>query len=210
MGVVVSRPYLRRLTASLLIATCAAGASAPLTAPFLLRTLAIPTPLYGLLSASAGVAGLLGSLVAVRVAHRSHRRLLLLGYAGVGLSAGVVPLAFGPLAVAGPVVALGLMLPVLFGAIANIGLTSLVTSDVPEDVLGRAVAAMQTATGLTSLLGCLGGGVLGSALGARPALWIAALLSAASTLLLIRMPAISGTVTAAPQRPRTEIIEVAA
>jgi len=209
-GVILSRPFLRQLSASLLISTCAAGATSTLIAPFLLRTLAVPTPLYGLLTASAGVAGLVGSLVAVRVADRSHRKLVLGGYAGAALSASVVPLAGGPLLVTGTVAALGLMLPVLFGAIANIGLTSLVTADVPEAVLGRAVATLQTATGVTTLLGCLGGGVLGSSLGTRPALWIAASLSAVAASLLVRMPVSSGTAAAGTHQPRTDTVELAA
>jgi predicted MFS family arabinose efflux permease len=78
-------------------------------------------------------------------------------------------------------------LPVFFGAIANVGMTSVLTTEVPENVLGRAVAGMQTLMTLVTLAGAVGGGVLGDAMGVHPALWLATSVSIAGLTLAVPM-----------------------
>jgi MFS family permease len=97
----------------------------------------------------------------------------------------LLPLASGPLPLAATCAALGIGTPVFFGAIANVAVSSVLVSGMSEEVLGRAMSAMQVCAALAGLAGSLGGGVLGDHLGVRGALWalgLAALAAIAATL----------------------------
>jgi len=109
------------------------------------------------------------------------------GFIASALAAALLPLARGPVALAVVLSGLGIALPIFFGAIANVGMTSVLTTEVPENVLGRAVAGMQTLMTLVSLAGAVGGGVLGGALGVHPALWVATAVSVAGLPLAVPM-----------------------
>jgi MFS family permease len=84
----------------------------------------------------------------------------------------LLPLSAGPPPVVLAVAALGIGLPVLLVAIANIALSAVFTADIPESVLGRVLAAIQVFAAGAALLGVLAGGALGDWIGSRDALWV--------------------------------------
>jgi predicted MFS family arabinose efflux permease len=169
----ISTPFQRALLCFILIpATAGAGISA-LTAPFLLDVVRIPTGVYGLAFALSGVMGLAGSAVAVKVLspERDARRVTLLCFAATLACQLLLPLAGGPTALALGCAALGIGLPVFFGALANVGLSPIIVADADENAVGRTVAALQVFAAGAGLCGALLGGALGDWLGPRDALW---------------------------------------
>ncbi|MBR7838137.1 MFS transporter [Actinospica durhamensis] len=169
----VSSPFHRALLGFILIpATAGAGISA-LTAPFLLDVVHIPTSVYGLAFVLSGVMGLIGSSVAVKVLspRRDPRRVTILCFSATLACQLLLPLAGGPTALALACAALGLGLPIFFGALANVGLSPIIVNDADEQTVGRTVAALQVFSAGAALLGALLGGGLGDWLGPRAALW---------------------------------------
>jgi predicted MFS family arabinose efflux permease len=189
LRVLAGHGFLRSVGAFLAVQGLALGATSALTAQFLIRVLRLPTVVYGLPFLLVGVCGMAGSLVAARLAKggTSLRAMTAAGFIAATLAAALLPLARGPVALAVILAGLGIALPVFFGAIANVGMTSVLTTEVPEDVLGRAVAGMQTLVTGVTLAGAVGGGVLGSALGVHPALWLTTGVSVAGLTLAVPM-----------------------
>jgi MFS family permease len=181
--------FLRSVAGFLAVQGLAAGAVSALTAQFLITVLKLPTAVYGLPFLFVGVCGMAGSLVAARLAKRGTgiRTMTAGGFIASALAAALLPLARGPVALAVVLSGLGIALPIFFGAIANVGMTSVLTTEVPENVLGRAVAGMQTLMTFVSLAGAVGGGVLGGAVGVHPALWVATAVSVAGLPLAVPM-----------------------
>jgi predicted MFS family arabinose efflux permease len=189
LRLMVGHGFLRPVAGFLAVQGLAAGATSALTAQFLIRVLKLPTAVYGLPFLFIGVCGMAGSLAATRLAKRGTgvRAMTAGGFIASTLAAAFLPLARGPVVLAVILAGLGLALPVFFGAIANVGMTSVLTTEVPERVLGRAVASMQTMMTLVQLAGAVSGGVLGGALGVHPALWVATAVSIAGLSLAVPM-----------------------
>ncbi|MBD0738410.1 MFS transporter [Streptomyces sp. CBMA29] len=150
-----------------------AGVTA-LTGPFLLRVIHLPTAAYGSLFALSGLMGLGGSAVAARLLApgRDPRRVMLMAFTGAVVCSLLLPLAAGPLPLAAFCAAMGIGLPVFFGAVANVAVSSVLVADMSEDTLGRAMAALQVCLAGAGLIGALGCGVLGDLVGVRGALWV--------------------------------------
>ena len=181
---VAGHPFLRALTGFLVAWGAIMAAITALTVSFLLGTLRIPTAWYGALFAFTGLAGLAGSLLGGRwVGRISYPVLTLGGFAGAILTSLLLPVAAGPLVVAASLAVLGIALPVFFGAIANIGLTGVLTVDISEGVLGRVLAALRTATMTAQVAGALLGGLLGDLVGVRLALWLCSVAALGSLVL---------------------------
>ena len=113
------------------------------------------------------------------------RRLAVSAYLGVALATLLLPFAGGSLPVATAVAAAGIGLPYFFGAIANVGLTAYVTTNVDEDKLGRVAIGLQVVAGAALILGSVAGGLIAEQIGVRSTLWVAAALSA-PTLAILR------------------------
>jgi predicted MFS family arabinose efflux permease len=179
MRLVAGDSFLRPLMTYLAWQGLAAGATSALTAQFLIRVLALPTDLYGVPFVLTGVCGLAGSLTAARIVRRgvAVRFMATGGFVASTITAALLPFARGPVAVAVILAGCGIALPVFFGAIANIGLTSALTIQVPERVLGRALASVQTLLTLVQVTGAIAGGVLADRIGIHPALWLATFVS---------------------------------
>ncbi len=183
----VSSPFHRALLGFILIpATAGAGISA-LTAPFLLDVVRIPTSVYGLAFVLSGVMGLIGSSVAVKVFSRrtDARAVTVVCFAAALACQLLLPLAGGPVALALACAAFGIGLPILFGAVANVGLSPIIVNDADEQAVGRTVAALQVFAAAAGLLGALLGGGLGDWLGPRDALWVIAGGGEAFVLLML-------------------------
>ncbi len=185
--------------------TALAGVST-LTGPFLLRNVGLPTSAYGSMFALSGLMGLAGSAVAGKVMTpgRDARRVMLGAFSVAMLCSLLLPVAAGPLPLAATCAALGIGTPVFFGAIANVAISSVLVSGMSEEVLGRAMSAIQVCAALAGLVGALGGGVLGDWLGVRGALWALGL-AALAALAAVLPPALR----AAARARRAEEAEAA-
>ncbi|MFD6529733.1 MFS transporter [Streptomyces sp. NPDC060184] len=166
-------PFHRALLLFIVAPAAAMTGVATLTGPFLLRTVHLPVGVYGLAFVLSGVMGLTGSALAGRLLRpgRDARLTVLVCFAAALASLIPLPVAAGPLPLAVFCAALGLGLPVLFGAVANVALVSVLATDVPEAMMGRGMAALQVIMSATALAGALAGGYLGDLLGVRTALW---------------------------------------
>lgn len=186
--------FLRPVAGYLAVQGLAAGATSALTAQFLIRVLRLPTAIYGLPFVFVGVCGIAGSMAATRLARRgtATRVMTAGGFIASTVAAALLPLSHGPVALAVVMAGFGIGLPVFFGAIANVGITSVLTSEVPESVLGRAIAGMQTLMTLVQFAGALAGGLLGGVLGVHQALWLATAVSVAGLTLAVPMVRTSG------------------
>lgn len=140
---------------------------------FMVRRLHLTPSHIGLLFALGGVAGFLGALVTTRVIRR------------VGVGPAVIIGAFGsslggvalPIATRGAGtwwIAVGLMTFWFFAVVYNVGQVSLRQAITPSYLLGRMNATMRFMVWGPSPIGALVGGALGTAIGVRPTLWVAA------------------------------------
>jgi Transmembrane secretion effector len=164
-------PYLRPLTLYAAVANLAYTGSTALLVVFLVRVAGFGPAAVGLLFATASVGGVLGAVVARRLARRlgTARAMLLSALAG-GLSGLLIPLSgTGPRAacyVAGAAVASGGI------AVGNIIGGSFRQAYCPPAMLGRITASMRFLVFGTIPLGALPAGALATALGTRAALWV--------------------------------------
>ncbi len=197
-------PFHRALLVFIVAPVAAVAGAGALTAPFLLRVAHIPTSVYGVIFAVSGLVGLAGSTVAGRLLRpgRDPRRLAALSFAASMTGAVLLPLSAGAWPLAACCAALGIGLPLFFGAVANVALSPVIVADVPEEAIGRTVATLQVAAAAAGLVGALAGGYLGNWLGPRAAIWAMDLFGLAAIAVSLR-PALrsaraSAGATAAP------------
>jgi MFS family permease len=134
---------------------------------------------------AGGIGSLAGALVAPRVSARVGRgRTILLAAAIFSVGMLAFPLADGPrwqvlaiLAVNEVVVGIGIML-------FDVTTGALVITDTPRELLGRVNTSLSTVTQGVKAVGALVGGGMATAIGMRPALWVAAL-GATTTVLWV-------------------------
>jgi predicted MFS family arabinose efflux permease len=189
LRVIAGHRFLLRVVVFTAVQALAFGGVSALTAQYLVRVLDVPTPVYGLLFVLVGVCGLAGSLVAGRLATRNvtANTMVAAGFVGSAASGALLPVAGGPLAVASVLAALGIGLPVFFGAVGNVGITAVLTGGVPEETLGRTVSSIHVLVTGAQLIGALAGGVLGDLSGIHPALWMLTGASMAGLVLAVPM-----------------------
>ncbi|MEU4497553.1 MFS transporter [Streptomyces sp. NPDC023998] len=154
---------------------------------FLVRTVGLNPAMVGLLLTSGSTGGIAGALMATRFSQRfgTARGLLLLQVA-------TSPFALlMPMTTAGP----GLLLFAMGGFLVGIGIsvTNIVVGSFrqtycPPHMLGRVVATAMMINHSTIPIGSLLGGVLGDAVGYRPAMWIMTGLVAPCWLILAMSP----------------------
>ncbi|MGZ2355372.1 MFS transporter [Streptomyces sp. 372A] len=154
---------------------------------FLVRTVGLNPAMVGLLLTSGSAGGIVGALMATRVSRRlgTARGLLLLQVA----TAPFVLLL--PMTTAGPellLFATGAFLVGIGVSVANIVVGSFRQTYCPPRMLGRVVATAMMINHSTIPLGSLLGGVLGDAVGYRPAMWIMTGIVAPSWLILATGP----------------------
>jgi MFS family permease len=144
------------------------------------------TPLMiAAVTVAGGIGLLVGALVAPRVSARVGRgRTILLASAIFSVGMLAFPLADGPrwsvltvLAVNEVVVGVGIML-------FDVTTGALVITDTPRELLGRVNTSLSTVTQGVKAVGALVGGAMATAIGMRPALWVAAL-GATTTVLWV-------------------------
>jgi Na+/melibiose symporter-like transporter len=179
-------PYFRPLTLYAALSNLAYSGNLALVVVFLVRVVGLGSLAVGLATATGGIGGLTGALIANRLARTfgSARTLIL-----VTLISGAFSLLI-PLTAAGPRIALYVIgAAVVSGGIiaGNVILASFRQEYCPPSMLGRATASMRLVAFGAVPLGALLAGALGTALGVRNGLWAdLALYAASGSLLLTR------------------------
>jgi MFS family permease len=182
---VAGDPYLRPLTIYGALANLAYTGNLALVVVFLVRVVGLGPAAVGLLMATGGIGGVLGALVAGRLARwlGTARALLLTSALGTGLFGLLIPLTgTGPkvayYVIGAAVVAAGIV-------VGNIIIGSFRQAYCPPEMLGRVAASMRFLAFGAIPLGALLAGGLGTALGVRNALWVILTIYALSGMLLL-------------------------
>ncbi|WP_285663211.1 MFS transporter [Actinorhabdospora filicis] len=150
----------------------------------LVRELHFTAATVGLLAVTAGVGGILGGLLADRVARRfgfgrSVITAVLTGAAAIGLLA--APFGTAPAVVVG----VGQFVGGLSGAVYTIGQLTMRQLATPPGLLGRVNAARRFLVYASLPLGAMAGGLGGAALGSRSMLLIAAVVMLIAVIPLL-------------------------
>lgn len=171
-----SEPRVRPL---LLMATAQAlfgGVFSALYVLFALRTLSLTPAMLGLAIGAGGVGALAGAVIAPRLSYRlGQGRAIIVAMVGAALAVLVTP--FAPAAPMAGLVALVVSQVIgdAFAVAGGVLTASLRQTLMPQAVLGRVAGAFHASAGAMAVIGALGGGLLGQAIGPRAALLIAAL-----------------------------------
>ncbi len=156
---------------------------------YAVRVLHIRAGVVGLLIGAAAIGAVLGSLVTKRIAARIG--------AGWAYTAGCLlftaPLVLWPLAHGRPPLVLVTLFAAEFGSgfglmMLDISIGAIFAAVIPDALRSRVTGAFQAVNYGTRPLGALLGGLLGSTLGLRPALWVATLGGVAGFALLLPTP----------------------
>jgi MFS family permease len=153
------------------------------------RYLHVPPGLLGLVLGIGAIGGVVGALVTKRLANslgvgRVYTIACLVFTAPLLL----VPLAGGPR----PVILVMLMTAEFisgFGVmVLDISIGSILLAVIPDDLRSRVSGAFQAVNYGTRPLGALAGGILGTVIGLRPTLWVAAIGGMTGFLVLLPTP----------------------
>ncbi len=184
MRLVFRDPYLRPMTLVGAVANFALDGYAAIVVVFLVRVVGVSAGVVGLLLAMSGVGGLLGALAARRLSARfGTARALLVGTVGSMPCALLVPLADrGP--------GLGFFVIGVFVTGIGVGNFNVILATFRQTycsrpVLGRVTATMRFVSLGTGPVGAFAGGVLGTWLHPRNALWVMVVILAISGTLFL-------------------------
>ncbi len=154
---------------------------------FAYRTLGLNPSLVGLVFACGAVGGLLGAVSAAAVTRRLGLGLtLFVTISASGLAMFLIPLA--QLGFAFPLLVFATAVSFLSTPIYNIGQVSLRQAITPDRVQGRMNATMRTIVWGTIPVGSFLGGILGSAVGIVPTMYIGAAVTTAAALWILLGP----------------------
>lgn len=154
---------------------------------YIIRELKIEPAVLGLIYSVSSVGALLGAVLAGRTARRVGVGPTIVWSALIGgLSFLFVPLASGSIAI--PLLIAGQFIGSMAGTIYNITQVSLRQAVTPHRIQGRMNASIRFMVWGTIPLGSLAGGFLGSAIGLRPTLMVAAVGSLLSFLWVLFSP----------------------
>ncbi|HET9689803.1 MAG TPA: MFS transporter [Acidimicrobiales bacterium] len=170
---VAGEPRIRAVAACTATANFFSSLAEAVLLVFLRRSMHLSPALIGVVFAAGAVGGLAGAVTAAPLARRlGVGRTILASSVCFGVGGVLAPLATRA-DVVGVVVAGQLLAS--FGAVAyNVNQVSLRQTLCPPALLGRMNASVRTVVWGVMPLGALAGGVLGSTVGLRPALWVAA------------------------------------
>ncbi|MFI2734257.1 MFS transporter [Streptomyces sp. NPDC018711] len=151
--------------------------------------LGIGAGLLGLVLAAGAVGGLLGAVWAGTVVRRiGLGPALVAGFLGFTLPLLLVPLAGGPLPLVAGVLFVAEFLSCVGVMLADIAAGSFQMALIPDAVRARVMGAYRTLNHGFRPLGALAGGLLGTAIGLRPTLWIATAGAVLAVLWLLPSP----------------------
>jgi MFS family permease len=156
---------------------------------YAVRVLHVRAGVLGLLLGMAAIGGLLGALATKRIAARIGE-----GWAyALGCLLFTAPLVGWPLAHGSPAVVLAVLFAAEFACgfglmVLDISIGAIFAAVIPATLRSRVTGAFQAVNYGTRPVGALAGGLLGTAIGLRPALWIATLGGIAGFFLLLPSP----------------------
>ncbi|MGW4851911.1 MFS transporter [Streptomyces sp. NPDC004288] len=151
--------------------------------------LGIDAGLLGLLLAAGAVGGLLGAIASGAVVRRiGIGRSLVVGFLGFTAPLLLVPLADGPLPLVAGVLFVAEFLSCLGVMIVDVAAGSFQMAVIPDAVRARVMGAFRTLNYGFRPLGAFAGGLLGTAVGLRPTLWIATAGAVLAVLWLLPSP----------------------
>jgi MFS family permease len=183
---IAAQPGLRALAGIEVLLALSMSLSSTSYMIFVTRDLAFPTGWLGMIFACGGLGAVAGAAVAPALGRRfGAGRAMALGLAAFALGAAFIPLV--------PAAGLaGAALLVAHQIVGDAGHTLHDVHDrtwrqtaVPAPLLARTDAGLRLAGQVASLFGALAGGAGATVLGTRPALWLAAVLAAAASLLAL-------------------------
>jgi len=187
LGFIARDPYLRPITAYAAVGNLTYSGYTSLAVIFLVKTIGFGSATAGVLMSTTSAGGLVGALVARRLASRFGTvpvmvvTTLITGAAGL-----LVPLtSTGPWMICYIAGAAGMGLGNLIG---NILAGAFRQTYCPPEILGRTVAGMRFVAFGAIPLGALIAGTLGTTVGIRTALWIVLAGFALSGAILLGMP----------------------
>jgi len=189
LRVLYSNPILRAFALVSLTSNFFADINTAVLILYITRTLKIEPVFIGTIFAIGSLGGLIGSLIAVRLA-----KLMGLGRTIVGtqftvaIAMLVIPLAVDQFWIALPMLAFAQALWSLSAVVYVINTVSLRQSITPNEFQGRVTASLRFVTWGISPLGFLLGGFLGEAVGLRNALFIATIGPILSIVWLLLSP----------------------
>ena len=167
-------PVVRAVAIVVLIQGLFGGIFSALYMLFAIRGVGLGAAILGLVIAMGGVGGLIGAMMGPWLARRLGLGLTAaVGALIGGASLALIPLAHGSVAMGAAYLIGSQLLSDSFATASVIGLTSLRQSRLAPEVMGRAGAALAVGSGGLMIIGALGGGVLGAAIGMRSTMWIA-------------------------------------
>jgi hypothetical protein len=156
---------------------------------FGLDVLRLSTGELGLTIAAGGVGALAGAWFAPMISRRLGAGAAIVAASlMMGAAAFLVPLASGPPLIAMVVLILAQLSGDAIRSVRDIGQASLRQAVLPPEALGRTAGAFATGQGLAGVAGALVGGALGSAIGPREALFLAAAGLTATALIGLASP----------------------
>ncbi|MER8235980.1 MFS transporter [Streptomyces sp. NPDC094049] len=145
--------------------------------------------MLGLVLATGAVGGLLGAVCSGAVVRRlGIGGTLVAGFLGFTLPLLLVPLAGGPLPVLVSVLFLAEFLSCVGVMVVDVAAGSFQMALIPDAVRARVMGAFRTLNHGFRPLGALVGGLLGTAIGLRPTLWIATVGAVFAVLWLLPSP----------------------
>ncbi|MEE1818131.1 MFS transporter [Streptomyces sp. SP18ES09] len=151
--------------------------------------LGIDAGLLGLLLAAGAVGGLLGAMASGAVVRRiGIGRSLVAGFLGFTAPLLLVPLADGPPPLVAGVLFVAEFLSCLGVMIVDVAAGSFQMAVIPDAVRARVMGAFRTLNYGFRPLGAFAGGLLGTAVGLRPTLWIATVGAVLAVLWLLPSP----------------------
>lgn len=179
---------------------------------FASRTLDLPAGLLGLALGAGAVGGLLGAVVAPRLSARiGVGRSIVVGAVVFPASIALVAVADGPLWTRVALVGAAEFFSGIGVMLFDVNLNALNAAVIPDGLRSRVAGAYSAVNYGIRPLGALTGGALGSWLGLRPTLWIAAVGGTLCVLWLLPspIPAVrSLDQVHSPDRPRPDFSEV--
>lgn len=142
---------------------------------YLTRELDFTPVMIAAVTVSGGVGALAGALLAPRVVARLGRgRTFLLASGVFSVAMVAFPAAGGPRGVALTILMVNEVVVMLAIMLFDVTTSAFILTEVPRGMLGRVNSSLSTVTQGVKPLGAITGGALASAIGMRPALWVAA------------------------------------
>ncbi|WP_246125356.1 MFS transporter [Cellulomonas xylanilytica] len=186
---VVHEPYLRRIVVCTSLANFASAISGAVLVIYVLRTLGLGTAAYGAILSASAVGGLLGAVVAGRLAQWvGEGRIIPLSALLSAPAAALTPLAATSVIPAAPLLIAG---GATFGfavIVYNVAQVSFRQRVCPPPLLGRMNASVRFIVWGSMPIGGLLGGWLGTHLGVLPTLWVSVGVMALAALPVVLSP----------------------